>query len=101
MKNFNIQLETSFEFSTHLKLSKIFQEEVFQQRIFRLTDHWWTQIDKAAGNTGPCNAKTSHIVPGGDTGSRPLITCIYSRRSKKAYPVSLWLDSGLPTGPDV
>ncbi|GFS31545.1 general control non-repressible 3 [Actinidia rufa] len=25
---------------------------------------------------------------------------VYSRRSKKAYPVSLWLDSGLPIGPD-
>ncbi|GFZ04923.1 hypothetical protein Acr_17g0004950 [Actinidia rufa] len=37
---------------------------------------------------------------GGDSGSRPPITRVYSRRSKKAYPVSLWLDSGLFTGPD-
>ncbi|GFZ19564.1 hypothetical protein Acr_28g0002690 [Actinidia rufa] len=37
---------------------------------------------------------------GGDTGSRPPITRVYSRRSKKAYPVSLWLDSGLFTRPD-
>ncbi|GFZ09879.1 hypothetical protein Acr_21g0004780 [Actinidia rufa] len=37
---------------------------------------------------------------GGDTGSRPTISRVYSRRSKKAYPVSLWLNSGLPTGPD-
>ncbi|GFZ14469.1 hypothetical protein Acr_24g0006590 [Actinidia rufa] len=37
---------------------------------------------------------------GGDTGSRPPITRVYGRRSKKAYPVSLWLDSGLLTGPD-
>ncbi|GFZ15800.1 hypothetical protein Acr_25g0002090 [Actinidia rufa] len=39
-------------------------------------------------------------VDGGDTGCRPPITRVYSRRSKQAYPVSLWLDSGLPTGPD-
>ncbi|GFZ01399.1 multidrug resistance-associated protein 14 [Actinidia rufa] len=37
---------------------------------------------------------------GGDTGSRPPITRVYSCRSKKAYPVLLWLDSGLLTGPD-
>ncbi|GFY90942.1 hypothetical protein Acr_07g0011380 [Actinidia rufa] len=36
----------------------------------------------------------------GYTGSRPPITRVYGRRSKKAYPVSLWLDSGLLTGPD-
>ena len=35
---------------------------------------------------------------GGDTGSRPTITRVYNRRSKKAYLVSLWLDSGLPIG---
>ncbi|GFZ02409.1 hypothetical protein Acr_15g0010170 [Actinidia rufa] len=37
---------------------------------------------------------------GGDTGSKPPITRVYGRRSKKAYPVSLWLDSGMLTGPD-
>ncbi|GFS41429.1 multidrug resistance-associated protein 14 [Actinidia rufa] len=37
---------------------------------------------------------------GGDTGSRPPIIRVYSYRSKKAYPVLLWLVSGLLTGPD-
>ncbi|GFZ15815.1 hypothetical protein Acr_25g0002240 [Actinidia rufa] len=49
------------------------------------------------------STESSFLHPGrvgGDTGSRPTITRVYSRRSKKAYPVSLWLDSGLPTGPD-
>ncbi|GFS42491.1 hypothetical protein Acr_00g0080110 [Actinidia rufa] len=49
------------------------------------------------------STESSFLHPGrvgGDTGSRPPITRVYSRRSKKAYPVSLWLDSGLPTGSD-
>ncbi|GFS34415.1 hypothetical protein Acr_00g0033910 [Actinidia rufa] len=49
------------------------------------------------------STESSFLHPGrvgGDTGSRPPITRVYSRRSKKAYPVSLWLDSGLFTGPD-
>ncbi|GFY90459.1 hypothetical protein Acr_07g0006560 [Actinidia rufa] len=49
------------------------------------------------------STESSFLHPGrvgGDTGSRPPITRVYGRRSKKAYPVSLWLDSGLLTGPD-
>ncbi|GFZ08865.1 hypothetical protein Acr_20g0006730 [Actinidia rufa] len=49
------------------------------------------------------STESSFLHPGrvgGDTGSRPSITRVYGRRSKKAYPVSLWLDSGLLTGPD-
>ncbi|GFY87387.1 hypothetical protein Acr_05g0010260 [Actinidia rufa] len=49
------------------------------------------------------STESSFLHPGrvgGDTGSRPPITCVYSCRSKKAYSVSLWLDSGLLTGPD-
>ena len=49
------------------------------------------------------STESSFLHPGrvgGDTGSRPPITRVYSRRSKQAYPVSLWLDSGLPTRPD-
>ncbi|GFS39581.1 hypothetical protein Acr_00g0063830 [Actinidia rufa] len=41
-----------------------------------------------------------HGRVGWDTESRPPITRVYRRRSKKTYPVSLWLDSGLLTGPD-
>ena len=37
---------------------------------------------------------------GGDIGPRPAISRVYGCRSKKAYPVSLWLDSGLSTEPD-
>ncbi|GFZ08222.1 hypothetical protein Acr_20g0000300 [Actinidia rufa] len=49
------------------------------------------------------STKSSFLHPGrvgGDTGLIPPINRVYSRRSKKAYPVSLWLDSGLLTGPD-
>ncbi|GFS34711.1 bifunctional inhibitor/lipid-transfer protein/seed storage 2S albumin superfamily protein [Actinidia rufa] len=49
------------------------------------------------------STESSFLHPGrvgGDTRSRPPITRVYGRRSKKAYPVSLWLDSGLLTGPD-
>ncbi|GFS42606.1 hypothetical protein Acr_00g0080840 [Actinidia rufa] len=49
------------------------------------------------------STESSFLHPGrvgGDTGSRPPVTRVYGRRSKKAYPVSLWLDSGLLTGPD-
>ncbi|GFY88904.1 hypothetical protein Acr_06g0008440 [Actinidia rufa] len=49
------------------------------------------------------STESSFLHPGrvdGDTGFRPPITRVYSRRSKKAYSVSLWLDSGLATGPD-
>ncbi|GFS42173.1 hypothetical protein Acr_00g0078340 [Actinidia rufa] len=49
------------------------------------------------------STESSFLHPGrvgGDTGSRPPITRVYGRRSKKAYPVLLWLDSGLLTGPD-
>ncbi|GFZ14806.1 hypothetical protein Acr_24g0009960 [Actinidia rufa] len=49
------------------------------------------------------STESSFLHPGrvgGNTGSRPPITHVYSRRSKKAYPVSLWLDSGLFTRPD-
>ncbi|GFY97444.1 hypothetical protein Acr_11g0017500 [Actinidia rufa] len=49
------------------------------------------------------STESSFLHPGrvgGDTGSRPPITRVYNRRSKKAYPVSLWLDSGLFTGPN-
>ncbi|GFY85722.1 hypothetical protein Acr_04g0004600 [Actinidia rufa] len=49
------------------------------------------------------STESSFLHPGrvgGDTGSRPPITRVYSRRSNKAYPVSLWLDSGWLTGPD-
>ncbi|GFZ09160.1 hypothetical protein Acr_20g0009680 [Actinidia rufa] len=57
-------------------------------------------------DTSSISIKQRCLVPiqilsyGGDTGSRPPITRVYGRRSKKAYPVSLWLDSGLLTGPD-
>ncbi|GFZ14592.1 hypothetical protein Acr_24g0007820 [Actinidia rufa] len=49
------------------------------------------------------STESSFLHPGrvgGDTGSRPPITRVYGRRSKKAYPVLLWLDSGLLTRPD-
>ena len=31
---------------------------------------------------------------------KPTISRFYGRRPKRAYPISLWLDSVLPTGPD-
>ncbi|GFY95334.1 acyl-CoA N-acyltransferases (NAT) superfamily protein [Actinidia rufa] len=49
------------------------------------------------------STESSFLHPGRvgeDTESRPTITRVYSRRSKKAYPISLRLESGLPTGPD-
>ena len=41
-----------------------------------------------------------HGRVGGDTGPKSTISRVCGRRSKKAYPVSLWLNCGLPTGPD-
>ena len=37
---------------------------------------------------------------GGDNGPEPIISRVYEHRSKKVYPVLLWLDGGLLTGPD-
>ncbi|GFZ04984.1 hypothetical protein Acr_17g0005560 [Actinidia rufa] len=72
-----------------------------------ITSDDFQQIDRDMFEYQSCPAshstESSFLHPGrvgGYTGSRPTISRVYSRRSKKAYPVSLWLDSGLPTGPD-
>ncbi|GFS36117.1 hypothetical protein Acr_00g0044170 [Actinidia rufa] len=81
--------------------------------LLRLTTHGLptmicsrlTEISSSIIRIVQCHTRRSRVFlhpgrVGGDTGSRPPITRVYSRRSKKAYPVLLWLDSGLLTGPD-
>ena len=62
----------------------------------------WLHIDFSHDKWTTVFGKSNALVSVGDTGPRPILTIsrVYGRRPNRAYQVSLWLDSGLPTGPD-